>query len=74
MADLPELLGSCDYVCNILPSTSQTQGVLCGDMLQHCATKVNPKLTCLLFVVAVDAGCDLLSYSVAFDFYQHWSR
>ena len=36
---LPELLSSSDYVCNVLPSTAQTRGLLDGDMLRHCASK-----------------------------------
>ena len=38
--ELPKLLAASDYVCNVLPSTSQTKGLLNGDMLQHCAAKV----------------------------------
>ena len=38
---LPELLSSSDYVCNVLPSTAQTRWLLDGDMLRHCATKVD---------------------------------
>ena len=33
---LPKLLESCDYVCNVLPSTPQTKGLLNGDILKHC--------------------------------------
>lgn len=38
-AELPELLGSCDYICNVLPSTSETKGILNGDVLKYCASK-----------------------------------
>ena len=40
MPDLPEVLASCDYVCNILPSTPETKGTLGGDKFRHCANKV----------------------------------
>lgn len=36
---LPLLLESCDYVCNVLPSTPQTKALLNGDILKHCAGK-----------------------------------
>lgn len=39
---LPELLSSSDFVCNVLPSTAQTRGLLDGDILRHCASKVDP--------------------------------
>ena len=37
LAQLPQLLESCDYVCNTLPSTPLTKGLLNGDILNHCA-------------------------------------
>ena len=37
---LPELLSNCDYVCNVLPSTPSTDGLLDGDVLSHCRHKV----------------------------------
>ena len=37
--ELPCLLESCDYVCNTLPSTPHTKGMLNGDMLKHCAAR-----------------------------------
>ncbi|KAG8227556.1 hypothetical protein J437_LFUL000656 [Ladona fulva] len=37
--ELPELLSSCDYVCNILPSTDSTKGLLGNGMLKHCYGK-----------------------------------
>ena len=39
---LPELLSSSDFVCNVLPSTAQTRGLLDGDILRHCTSKVDP--------------------------------
>lgn len=39
LEQLPLLLESCDYVCNVLPSTPQTKGLLNGDVLVHCAGK-----------------------------------
>ncbi|ELU14791.1 hypothetical protein CAPTEDRAFT_21692 [Capitella teleta] len=36
---LPELLSQCDYVCNVLPDTSSTTGVLSAGMLKHCKSK-----------------------------------
>jgi glyoxylate/hydroxypyruvate reductase A len=36
---LPDLLQNCDYIINLLPSTSDTTGLLNGDMLKHCAQK-----------------------------------
>ena len=38
-AELPELLESCDYICNVLPSTPKTRGLLDGDILKYCASK-----------------------------------
>lgn len=40
MDSLPEVLANSDYVCNILPSTQQTRGLLNGDVLKHCSDKV----------------------------------
>ncbi|KAG8227557.1 hypothetical protein J437_LFUL000657 [Ladona fulva] len=37
--ELPELLSSCDYVCNVLPSTSETIGILGNGMLKNCQRK-----------------------------------
>ena len=39
LPQLPQLLESCDYVCNILPSTRQTKDLLDGDMLKHCSER-----------------------------------
>ena len=39
LPELSKLLESCDYVCNMLPDTPQTKGVLNGDTLKHCASK-----------------------------------
>ncbi|XP_033745111.1 glyoxylate/hydroxypyruvate reductase A-like isoform X2 [Pecten maximus] len=36
---LVDILQNCDYICNVLPSTSETKGLLSGDMLSHCKTK-----------------------------------
>ena len=33
---LPEMLQNCDYVCNTLPKTPQTNGALMNDMLKNC--------------------------------------
>lgn len=37
---LPKLLQHCDYVCNVLPSTKATRGLLSGEILKHCQKKV----------------------------------
>lgn len=37
MNDIAELLSSCDYICNVLPSTSETKGLLGNGILQHCS-------------------------------------
>ncbi|XP_046576990.1 glyoxylate/hydroxypyruvate reductase B-like [Haliotis rubra] len=37
--DLLELLSSCDFLVNILPSTPETRGLLSGDVLSHCRKK-----------------------------------
>lgn len=39
LEQLPLLLESCDYVCNVLPSTPHTKGLLNGDILEHCSGK-----------------------------------
>lgn len=36
---LVELLQTCDYVCNILPSTSRTKGLLSNGILKVCEDK-----------------------------------
>ncbi|XP_041379707.1 LOW QUALITY PROTEIN: glyoxylate/hydroxypyruvate reductase B-like [Gigantopelta aegis] len=38
--ELHELLGTSDYVCSVLPSTSDTRGLLSGEVFKHCFTKV----------------------------------
>ena len=38
---LTELLAISDYVCNILPSTSETNGLLDIDGFKSCANKVS---------------------------------
>ena len=53
---LPELLSSTDYVCNVLPSTAQTRGLLDGDMLRHCASKVDPYSQVSLGLLEVNHG------------------
>lgn len=37
--DLHECLKRCDYLCNVLPSTPSTVGLLSGDVLQSCKEK-----------------------------------
>ncbi|XP_023230458.1 uncharacterized protein LOC111630577 [Centruroides sculpturatus] len=37
--DISELLKQCDYICNVLPSTSETKGLLNGNTLQKCLKK-----------------------------------
>lgn len=39
MSGLGEMLQSCDYICNVLPSTPETKGLLSGDVLQACQSK-----------------------------------
>ncbi|XP_013418904.1 uncharacterized protein LOC106179724 [Lingula anatina] len=39
LSELPEVFHNCDYVCNILPSTPETRGLLNGDVFKHCANK-----------------------------------
>ena len=36
---LPEVLQSCDYFCNVLPSTSVTYHLLSGNALECCSEK-----------------------------------
>ncbi|XP_077997379.1 glyoxylate/hydroxypyruvate reductase A-like [Glandiceps talaboti] len=36
---LPELLQNCDYICNVLPSTNQSRGLLNGNILENCKGK-----------------------------------
>lgn len=50
IADLPELLTSCDYVCSVLPSTAETDGLLDGDVLSHCKTKVGMNTTSIALI------------------------
>ena len=40
LPELPHMLESCDYVCNVLPSTPDTRGLLSGETLKHCQNKV----------------------------------
>ncbi|GIX72838.1 hypothetical protein CEXT_753891, partial [Caerostris extrusa] len=37
--NLNDVLESCDYLCNVLPSTPETQGLLDKDVLKHCLKK-----------------------------------
>lgn len=39
LQQLPKMLESCDYVCNTLPKTTKTNGVLMGSMLKNCKEK-----------------------------------
>lgn len=41
MDQLEELLATSDYVCNLLPSTPQTVGLLDRSGFKSCAQKVN---------------------------------
>ncbi|XP_028405379.1 uncharacterized protein LOC114527870 [Dendronephthya gigantea] len=34
--ELPEFLQQCDYICNVLPSTPSTRGLLSGNILENC--------------------------------------
>ncbi|XP_022241278.1 uncharacterized protein LOC106459140 isoform X2 [Limulus polyphemus] len=36
VTDISEILPYCDYICNILPSTPHTEGLLNGDVLKMC--------------------------------------
>ena len=40
VTNLSDLLSNCDYVCNVLPNTPQTQGLLDGNALEDCKSKV----------------------------------
>ena len=35
LPELPHMLESCDYVCNVLPGTPHTRGLLSGETLKH---------------------------------------
>ncbi len=39
MDGLCELLAECDYICNVLPQTPQTDDILSHDMLSNCTKK-----------------------------------
>lgn len=39
VTDISDLLMECDYLCNVLPSTSETRGLLNGNVLQKCLKK-----------------------------------
>ncbi|XP_028405380.1 uncharacterized protein LOC114527872 [Dendronephthya gigantea] len=34
--ELPKFLQQCDYICNVLPSTPSTRGLLSGNILENC--------------------------------------
>ncbi|XP_035658158.1 glyoxylate/hydroxypyruvate reductase A-like [Branchiostoma floridae] len=38
-SELSELLQKCDYICNVLPSTAETKGLLNGNILKSCKEK-----------------------------------
>lgn len=40
VGNLAEFLAGCDYICNVLPSTTETQDLLSGDALSCCKSKV----------------------------------
>ena len=40
MEKLPELLQNCDFVCNLLPKTAKTTGILDSGMLVNCKGKL----------------------------------
>ena len=42
LSSLPEVLQSCDYVCNILPSTPTTKYLLSGNMLESAGKDNHP--------------------------------
>ena len=48
--ELHELLGTSDYVCSVLPSTSDTRGLLSGEVFKHCSSKVNNINPSILFI------------------------
>ncbi|XP_028405327.1 uncharacterized protein LOC114527826 isoform X2 [Dendronephthya gigantea] len=37
--ELPKFLQQCDYICNVLPSTPSTRGLLSGNILENCKEK-----------------------------------
>lgn len=39
VGNLSEFLAGCDYICNVLPSTTETQDLLSGDALSSCKSK-----------------------------------
>uniref|UniRef100_K1P6W5 Glyoxylate/hydroxypyruvate reductase B n=1 Tax=Magallana gigas TaxID=29159 RepID=K1P6W5_MAGGI len=39
VGNLSEFLAGCDYICNVLPSTTETQDLLSGDALSCCKSK-----------------------------------
>ena len=39
MEKLSELLQNCDYVCNLLPKTARTTGILDSSILANCKGK-----------------------------------
>lgn len=39
VSNLSEFLAGCDYICNVLPSTTDTQDMLSGDTLSCCKPK-----------------------------------
>ena len=39
LEQLPEMLQSCDYVCNTLPKTAKTNGAFMNSMLENCKEK-----------------------------------
>ncbi|XP_076366476.1 uncharacterized protein LOC143255141 isoform X5 [Tachypleus tridentatus] len=39
VTDLSEILPDCDYICNLLPSTPHTKGLLNGEVLKMCQKK-----------------------------------
>lgn len=41
---LPELLQNCDYIVSILPNTSETRGLLDGNILKNCKGRYYLKL------------------------------
>ncbi|XP_066300680.1 glyoxylate/hydroxypyruvate reductase A-like [Branchiostoma lanceolatum] len=38
-SELPEIMQKCDYICNVLPSTAETRGLLNGHILESCKEK-----------------------------------
>jgi phosphoglycerate dehydrogenase-like enzyme len=39
--EMSTFLSGFDYVCSVLPSTPETNGILSGNVLQACQRKVN---------------------------------